>query len=172
MGQLAARLAPKPAILNRMDFLIVLCAKYLYLIIGLIAAIYWLTLPKKQKIQMAIFATCTAIIAFVLTKLGGALFYDPRPFVTQHIMPLYPHAADNGFPSDHTVLAATIAVAVYSGSKKLGLVLFGLAIVIGVSRVLAHIHSPIDILGSLIFAIAGGLAAYYLMPKIMVRVLK
>lgn len=150
-----------------MDIVIIFCAQYLYLIVGLVAGIYWLTLPKEQKLQMVVFGVIAAIIAFALAKIGAALYFDPRPFVVQNIAPLYPHVADNGFPSDHTLLTAAIAVIVYSVSKKLGLALMVMAVIVGLARVLAHVHSPIDIIGSLAFAIAGGLSAYYLVPKLI-----
>lgn len=150
-----------------MDSIIIFCAKYLYLAVILIAGVYWLTLSKKLKIQLAIFGFVAGLIALALTKIGGSLFYDPRPFVSSNIIPLYAHSADNGFPSDHTVLTAFVAVTIFFASKKLGLVLLLLAIIIGTSRVMAHVHKPIDIIGSLVFAGIGGLTAYYLTPKIV-----
>ncbi len=140
---------------------IVLIAEYMLYVAGLIAFIYWLRLDQQNKIKFLVFIIMTGVVAIVLAKIGAAMFYDARPFVSDHLVALMPHAADNGFPSDHTLLSATIAMAVYYFSKKLGLVLFGLAIIIGVSRVLAHVHHPIDIIGSLIFAIIGGLIAYW-----------
>jgi len=95
------------------------------------------------------------------------MFYDTRPFVSHNLIPIYPSAADNGFPSDHTALATVIAVTVYVISKRLGLVFFGVALAIGLARVLGNIHSPIDILGSVIFAVLAGAVAYYLTPKLM-----
>jgi undecaprenyl-diphosphatase len=142
-------------------------AKYLYLLVPLLAAAYWLTLPKRQKIQLLVFGIVTAVVTFALVKVGAALFYDPRPFVSHNVQPLYPHAPDNGFPSDHTWFTAFIAIAVYSMSKRLGSALFVIAILVGSARVAGHIHSPIDILGSLVFSIAGGIVAYYLTPKLL-----
>ncbi|MDB5179305.1 MAG: phosphatase family protein [Patescibacteria group bacterium] len=155
-----------------MNSIIIFCAKYLFLIAGLVAVIYWLRVPKPQKIQLLIFAAIAGVVAFVLTRIGGALYYDPRPFMTSHTTPLIPHAPGNGFPSDHTVLAALIAVVIYSASKRLGLVLFALALAVGAARVAAQVHSPIDILGSMVFAVMGGLAAYYLTPKVTARLNK
>lgn len=153
-----------------MDSLIILAAKYLYIIIGLLAISYWLTLPKKLKKEVAVFGLIAAVITYALVKIGGTVFYDPRPFVTLHIMPLIPHIADNAFPSDHTALTAAIALAIYSVSRKFGLGLLALAVIVGISRILAHIHSPIDIIGSLVFAAIGGAVAYYLTPKVMTRI--
>ena len=153
-----------------MDILITLSARYLYIIIGFIAICYWLILPRRLKGQVLVFGLIAAIVTYTLVKIGGAVFYDPRPFVSAHTSPLIPHAVNNGFPSDHTALAAAIAVAIYPISRKFGLGLIALALIVGVSRILAHIHSPIDIIGSFVFAAIGGVVGYYLTPKIMERI--
>lgn len=145
-------------------------AKYSYLLIGLIALIYWLTLPKRLKIQLVVFGFITAAVSYLLAKVGAALFYDPRPFVTQHVLPVYPHAADNGFPSDHTLLSAFITVTIFSVNKKIGLLLLLLTLMVGGSRIIGHIHSPIDIIGSIVFALVGGLVAFYLTPKVIQKI--
>jgi undecaprenyl-diphosphatase len=141
-------------------------AKYLVFIIVLIAGAYWLTLPKKQKVDLIIFGFFAALIAIILAKAGAALYYDPRPFVHHHVTPIYPHGPDNGFPSDHTLLGSFVAVSVYYVNKKLGLGLFALAALVGISRVAGHIHSPIDIIGSMVFAIIGGLLAALITPRV------
>ena len=47
------------------------------------------------------------VIMVVLIKVAAAIYTDPRPFVVDpSIEPLFAHPADNGFPSDHTALAA------------------------------------------------------------------
>lgn len=116
---------------------------------------------------MIIFGLITGIVAYGLATVGGLLFYNTRPFVVDHVTPLISHLANNGFPSDHTLLAASIAVMLFSVSKQLSLGFMFLAIIIGSSRVLAHVHHPIDILASIVFAIIGGLVAYFLAPKIL-----
>ena len=155
-----------------MHLFLLFTAKYLFIVVGLIAAIYWLSAPKKEKIRLAVFGLIAAVVTFVLVKLGAALYFDPRPFVTHHVTPLFPHGTDNGFPSDHTVLTAFIAVTIYSATKRLGLVLFAMALLIGLARVIGHIHSPIDIIGSIVFALVAGAVAAYLTPKVTARLAK
>ncbi len=152
-----------------MHYALLFTAKYLFIFVALIAGIYWLKQPRKEKIRLVVFGIIAGMVSFALVKIGGAIYYDPRPFVSHHIEPLYFHAADNGFPSDHTVLTAYIAMVVYSSSKRLGLVLLAMSLLIGCSRVMGYIHSPIDIAGSILFALIGGIAAYYLTPKVMAK---
>ncbi|HEY8992838.1 MAG TPA: phosphatase PAP2 family protein [Candidatus Microsaccharimonas sp.] len=149
-----------------MNSLIILCAKDLLYLAALLGLIYWLFLANKQKKYLIIFGAITGIVAFILAKVGSTLFYNARPFVSEHLTPLIQHATDNGFPSDHTLLAASIAVTVFAVSKKWGIGFMVLAIIIGASRVMAHVHHPIDIIGSLVFSFIGGMVAYFLAPKV------
>ncbi len=151
-----------------MNSVIIFCAKYLIFVVALAAFAYWVTLPKKLKIRAFVFGIITMAIAYILAKIGSSLFYNARPFVSDHVVPLFKYTADNGFPSDHTLLSASIAVTLFTISKKWGVSFAVLAIIIGSSRVLAHVHHPIDIVGSLVFALIGGAIAYLLSPRILV----
>jgi len=102
----------------------------------------------------------------ILTKLVSVLYFDPRPFVIDHSIPLISHVADNGFPSDHTVLAATTALLVLRYKQLLGSILLALACWIGISRILAHVHRPIDVFGALVIAVMSVLLAFVLASRI------
>ena len=140
-----------------MNKLISLVAQYAVFLSVVIAVVVWLRLPRQQKWEFAVMGVIGGVIALALLKLGGALYYDPRPFVTQHIAPLFPHAPDNGFPSDHTLLAMFLAMCVLFYSRRWGILLVALTIVIGAARVAAHVHHPIDILGAMAFAVVAAL---------------
>jgi|EndMetStandDraft_3_1072993.scaffolds.fasta_scaffold363159_2 undecaprenyl-diphosphatase len=150
-----------------MDMFIVFCAKYLIIVIGLLALGYWLTLPRKQKTEVLIMGIITGIVAFILAKTGGAMFTDPRPFVSDGVTPLFAYTADNGFPSDHTLLGMIVTMALLSVSRKWAVNLFVLTVIVGASRVLAGVHHPIDIVGSILFGALGGVVAIYITPKII-----
>ena len=154
------------------DFVVIFFAKYAVFIIVAFAVGYWLTLPKKQKIQMLVFGVFVATIAFLLTRIGGALYYDSRPFVSMGVDPIIPHADNNGFPSDHTALAFTAAATMFYMNKKLGILTLVVAILVGASRVLGYIHSPIDILGSIMFVAIAYAAAYRMTQPVMRKIYK
>jgi undecaprenyl-diphosphatase len=132
-----------------MDQIIIITAKYRLYVIALIGAIYWLTFSSSKKRKLAVIGGISAIISFVLIKIAGLFYYDPRPFVVHHTQPLLKHAADNGFPSDHTVVATLAALTVFQVSRKVGVSMFVLAVTLGLSRVAAQVHSPIDIAGGI-----------------------
>jgi undecaprenyl-diphosphatase len=137
-----------------MDTLIVIGAKYLIYIIALLAVIATLLSERTVRCGIVKLALLSFPIAFLASLIAGQLFYDTRPFAVEHITPLIPHEADNGFPSDHTLFAMVAAAIIFVYSRKLGVLLGILGILIGVSRVMAKVHYPIDIVGSIAIAIS------------------
>lgn len=148
-----------------MNYFIVLLAKDLLYIIALVGFGYFLTLDKTKKISMIKLAIPSGILALILAYVGGLLISDPRPFVVEKIQPLLPHAADNGFPSDHTLFSAFVACVIYAYNKKLGIALFVLAIIVGLARVLAHVHHSLDIVGSLVIAVMSVLISHFVLKR-------
>lgn len=141
--------------------IIIFLAKYLVFIVALIGLAYWVRLNKSKKTTLAATIVIAAVLAMAVAKLIGKLYYDPRPFVTSHIKPLISHGSDNGFPSEHTTLSMVIATGVYFFNRRLGLGLFVLAVLVGLGRIWAHVHSPIDILGGLVIGSFAGLVGYF-----------
>ena len=135
-----------------MDTLIVYTAKYAFVVSLLIAAYAWLRLPGRQKTELLAWGVLGGALAYVLIKVAGALFYDTRPFVADHTAPLFAHPPDNGFPSDHTALTMFIALCVLRYSRRWGIVLIVISLLIGASRVAAGVHRPIDILAAVAIA--------------------
>jgi len=144
--------------MQTIDHLIIFAADYLLYLLGLIFLLLILFSEKSRQAATLKIFIAALFIGFVIALVGGRLFYDPRPFVVEHVKPLVAHNSDNGFPSDHTLLAMTIALTVLINDKKLGSSLLVAALLIGLARVLAKVHHPVDILGSVLIAVL----AFYL----------
>lgn len=142
------------------DYLSIFGAKYLYLIALFVAGVYFLKLPWQEKKQIFVFGIVALPIMFAVLKIAAALYFDPRPFVVGHFTPLIPHDPDNGFPSDHTLLLSAVASLVFPFNKKMSSILWVFVVLVGVSRVYTGIHHPIDIIGSIIIAVAVASAVY------------
>jgi undecaprenyl-diphosphatase len=144
-----------------MDSLIVVAAQYLPLLIPMAAAVIWVFLPRPDKVGLAVQAVLSLVIAVVLIKVAASIHTDPRPFVVDpSIKTLFSHPADNGFPSDHTTLAATVAFLVTMYRRWLGASLVVASLLVGAARVAAHVHHGQDIVaGVLIAALAVGVAS-------------
>lgn len=121
---------------------------------------------KEKCLSLARLSLISFPLTYLLAKIAGYIIHDPRPFVVEHIKPLIAHAADNGFPSDHTLLTSVIASVIYVYNKKLGMVLFVISIAIGSARVLAGIHHPLDIVGAMVISIVAVYASWTLIQRI------
>ncbi|HEY1761092.1 MAG TPA: phosphatase PAP2 family protein [Acidimicrobiales bacterium] len=117
-----------------------------------ILAVYWLRVGRKEKVNIIWQLLIGGLLALLLSTIASHVYYDTRPFVTEHVVPIIAHAADNGFPSDHTLLTAFIGFTIYLHSRAVGGVLLLVALLVGIARVAAHIHHPIDIVGSFVIA--------------------
>jgi undecaprenyl-diphosphatase len=117
-----------------------------------ILAVYWLRVKTKEKVSIVWQLLCGGVLALLLSTIASHVYYDTRPFVTEHTVPIIAHAADNGFPSDHALLTAFIGFTIYLHSRAVGGVLLLVAVLVGVARVAARIHHPIDIVGSFVIA--------------------
>lgn len=148
-----------------MHFLIVVGAKYLIAApVLLLAWCIYATRGRTRK-ELVWLATISLLATYAVGYMASLLFYNARPFVVEHFTPLISHAADNGFPSDHMLLGAAIAMVGYFLSRRLGAILWVLAILVGISRVAAGIHHTIDIVGSSVIAIVVVSATEYILHK-------
>ncbi len=135
------------------DAFFIFCAEYLFILPIIILGAYFFIQPRKSWKGMAAFAISSGLLAYVIGLIGGWLYFDPRPFVVEHFIPLVLHIPDNGFPSDHVLLTAVIAMIGMKWNRKLGIALWILALLIAVARVYVGVHYPIDVIGSIAIAI-------------------
>ncbi len=121
--------------------------------------------PRREVVRWVITAGITGVMAEVFTQIGGAIYNDPRPFVVRHFHPLIAHIADNGFPSDHALLAAFLVVCVLRTRFWRAVpVVTTLAVLVDWARVGAGIHHPIDVIGSAVFVALGAVIAVAVTP--------
>ncbi|MGH2447883.1 MAG: phosphatase PAP2 family protein, partial [Chloroflexota bacterium] len=124
--------------------LTIFAARYLVFIDAALAAavILWLLWrrPVSSWVGYGIAAAVLLVLSVVFAHIGAAVYSDPRPFTQDHIKPLISHAADNGFPSDHALLAAAIVALVGMLSLWWALQFVVLGILVDWARVGAGIH--------------------------------
>lgn len=135
-----------------MTFLIIFGAKYLFAFVLLVAVAVALRLPRERQKLFLKQAVIAGVLAFVLTKLAGGLYFDPLPF-THGVPALIPHAPDNGFPSDHTVLCMTAALLTFVVSRRVGAVLLLFTALVALCRVLSGVHTPLDVVASAVIGL-------------------
>lgn len=136
------------------DGLIIFLAVYFIYIVAVLALLFLLRCFNwKEFILVGI----SGSVAWFLAKVFKIFFHTPRPFdVFPQVQSLFIETG-YAFPSGHTMVASAIAFALFFIHKKVGYVFMILALVIGLARVVAGVHFPIDILGGFIL---GGVIAY------------
>ena len=159
--------------MSALNTLIIFGAQYLYLVIIIAALVYLWRQPKELRWKIALMAVLALPLTYIVAKIISNFYYDPRPFVVGQFTPLLPHGADNGFPSDHTLLSSAVAAVIFFFHRKLGLWLFAVAFAVGASRVFAGIHHFADIFGSMVIAFVVTYVVFeYIFPKVWGRLSK
>lgn len=134
------------------DGLVILIA-----LIGVGALLLLVNGPDRYDKYTRVFMA--GITSYVLAKFIGSLWQPEqlRPFEKLGIDPGAAYLNNPGFPSDHALLAFFLVFAVWyaAQSRKLTLVLAVLAALMCLGRVLALVHTPLDIAGSLAIALLG-----------------
>ena len=97
-------------------------------------------------------------LAWVFVKILKILFHTLRPFeIFPQVQALFLETG-YAFPSGHTAVASAIAFVIFFTHKKVGYIFMFFALLIGLARVIAGVHFPIDILGG--FILGAGVAYF------------
>ena len=115
--------------------------------------------PRAEKYQTYARVMMAGLTAYVAAKIIG-LLYQPetlRPFEVMGVDAGASFLNNPGFPSDHALFTMAITLAVLFGAKqkKLAAVCLVLTLLVGLGRVIALVHTPLDVAGGLVIACVG-----------------
>lgn len=118
-------------------------------------------IPKGQRFESYSRILMAGLTAYMLAKFIGTI-YQPetlRPFELMGVEPGALYLNNPGFPSDHALFVTAITLAVWfeTRMKKVSMVLAGLVILICIGRVVALVHTPLDVIGGVLIALVGAL---------------
>jgi len=127
-------------------------------VVAVVALVVWLLVPRPAKVEMAVEMVVGLVTVAILVKVAGAVHTDPRPFVANPaIHPWFSHAPDNGFPSDHTAVAAMTSFVVLLQRRTVGCLLLVLSALIAAARVTAHVHHVQDVVAGGVIGLVAAL---------------
>lgn len=149
------------------DVLVVFLASYLqyFIIVTFLLMLYFSASLKGKKIRVLGVTIIAAIVARLgVTELIRFFYHRPRPFIDHQLRVL---VSENrwSFPSGHSAFFFAMATAIYLYNKKWGVGFFVAAVLINVSRVIAGVHYPSDILGGLVVGILTAYVVFYLLES-------
>jgi undecaprenyl-diphosphatase len=129
------------------DIVIEFFATFLIWILYAGLVVLWF-IDGKIKKEEVIHALMAGLIAWLITLVIKNAFPTLRPFaINGREVDVLFRPNDSAFPSAHTALAFSLAVTIFLHDKVVGWIFLLAALFIGVARVFANVHYPIDILG-------------------------
>ena len=141
------------------DAVVVFLAEYFqyFLLFAFFLLVYFSQYAKQEKLRIAGVVTVSVVVARLgITEIIRFFYHRPRPFLTHDVHQLVIENAWS-FPSGHAAFFFAMAMALYFYNKKWGIGFFFAAIVMNISRIIAGVHYPSDIIGGMII---GVLVAY------------
>lgn len=152
------------------DALTIFFAEYLgyFLILFFLAFLFFSSFPKRQKIKVFLVAFSSMVIArFGIVSLIRFFYHRPRPFIDHNVNQLIVNN-NLSFPSGHAAFFFALAMVVYFYNKKWGIWFFLAAILMGLSRIIAGVHYPSDIIGGAIIGIFTAYLIFYFSKKLKI----
>ena len=143
------------------EFLVRLIADYAVFPVVIISAWVLLTgVPKGHRYRAYCRVLLAGITAFLIAKLL-AVTYQPselRPYELLGITAGASYLDNPGFPSDHALFVTAITLAVWAETRRRGMAIFLsiLVVVVCIGRVLALVHTPLDVVVGVLVACLGG----------------
>ncbi len=126
------------------DFVKTFFAEYLIYVIGAILVVSFFI--KKNRLMVISSAISVFLSRIVITEPLKRILNITRP-----------NGEPFSFPSGHSAIVFTIAMAVFYFNKKWGIIAFISAILVGIGRVWIGVHRPIDILAGALIGILSGI---------------
>jgi undecaprenyl-diphosphatase len=114
--------------------------------------ITWIILSYKKDSQkkndlLFIFYSCVLWIIFALIIQQFIHFDRPENYILHTWKLLLKHIPDASFPSDHATVSFAFLTSLYlSNYKKVFYIFLPLALIMGLSRIIAWVHWPFDII--------------------------
>jgi membrane-associated phospholipid phosphatase len=138
------------------DIIIRIMADGLVVPIVLVAAWAMLRLPQKERFDRIARGIVAGLVALLSAKLLSLMYQDgERPFMILGVDPKAAYLNNPGFPSDHVLFVFAITFVVWASTKNkpLSLALLGMSMMVAAGRVLALVHTPLDVLGGILAAL-------------------
>jgi undecaprenyl-diphosphatase len=138
-------------------------AERLILLVPCVLMLLWITGNTTQR-EAAVRASLATVCALAVNAVFGLLWFHPRPFMAGVGHTFMQHAPDSSFPSDHASIMFTVALVLASsraaGARRIGAMLFPVAVVVAWSRVFLGVHYPMDMIGALLVSLLMVMLAY------------
>lgn len=143
-----------------MNQIIYFCATYLIYLASIYAFLHVvLKHERRHHIKHIAIIFGSGVTAWIVAHFLKNVIAHPRPEIVNTL--LVPSDIYS-FPSGHATFMFALAFSLYSFDKKAGFIIFALALLTGIGRVLAGVHYWYDIVGGFIL---GALISYIVLAS-------
>lgn len=117
--------------------------------------------PAKRRYETYTRILMAGLTSYVSAKLIASV-YQPeleRPFEKLGVDPGAAYLNNPGFPSDHMLFATFLVLAVWYVTRniRVTIILGIVAALMGIARVMALVHTPLDVVGGALIALIGAI---------------
>ena len=151
----------------------VFAARWLILIFAFIAVAFFVTHDRRLRHAAGemVWSFLTALLA---TNLIALFVLRERPFLksTENLLSVHaliPPPITTSFPSGHTATAFALASAVFFVNRRLGIVAYLIALIIGFARIAVGVHYPTDVVAGIFVGLASFAAVRYCHERLRAR---
>ncbi len=138
---------------------------YIFVAVSIVSLVLWQA-ARAQKLR----ALFDAVIAVALSR--GVFvesirwFYPhPRPFASLSGVHQLLTETSSSFPSGHAAFFFALSAVSYHYNRKLGVTFFTLSVIMGLARIIAGVHYPLDILGGALLGVCIGFMSSIIVDK-------
>lgn len=145
------------------DIFIRIIADGLVVPIVLLAAFVLLRQPRRVLFERLARGVMVGLVGLWLAKIFSLLYQEgERPFTILGVTPKAAYLNNPGFPSDHVLFVFCITFVVWASTRdrKLTLIFLSLSTLVAIGRVMALVHTPLDVLGGFICALMAATIMY------------
>jgi len=119
-----------------------------------------------QSYREMLLIITSVLIAWAFVELLKMFFAAPRPFLwVEGLEPLFLYGGNDSFPSGHATVFAALASGVWLYHRRIGVVLGLFAFMIGLARIIAGVHFPVDIVFGWFFGLSVPIAVQLLVYR-------
>lgn len=150
-----------------MNWLIIFFGKYLAYILILVAIglLWWERSWRHRVYKFALLALAVIVSRGLIAEAIQFLFFRARPFVELNLTPVFNHGNVASLPSGHASIFFALAFAIFLFDKKWGSIFLVGAFLMGVARVAAGVHWPLDIIAGALIGILSALLVNWSLAK-------
>jgi len=151
---------------STLDQIIIFFARYFGVALILFAIFFlffhkheeWLTEEPtkifKKRLKEILIVAVAVVGAGLIAYVAKNVLAEPRPyFILPKVNLLFTTDSFDSFPSGHMTVFAALATSLFLIHRRLGKWYFAGAVLIGLARIAAGVHFPIDILAGLLLGL-------------------